>query len=314
MNFLKNWIPYQIKHQDNNWIINWLDLADRDIVEPFFDETISICRSRMLERSKFASQSSTDFLIEAAADTDSVMPTAFIFHVSRCGSTLLSQALTTHYNNIVIAEAPLFDEILRAQEQDSAIGLEEIEQIFKAAVTMMGQQRHRQKKQYYIKFDSWHLHFYTQLRKWFPNTPFYFLSRVPHEVIASHTKRRGIHAIPNYINPRLLRVDPDERHTYDFNFYTSAVLKGFYETMFNIVNKKNPLNRFFDYSWGMNQMVDDFYKTIAVEADLTLTKERLSYHSKFPEQRFSEEKSTISPEDYPDATQAYKKLLSMIQL
>ena len=64
----------------------------------------------------------------------------------------------------------------------------------------------------------------------------------------------------------------------------------------------------------MNQRVDYFNKTIAVEADLTLTKERLSYHSKFPEQRFSEEKSAISPEDYPDATQAYKKLLSMIQL
>lgn len=314
MNFLKNWIPYQIKHQDNNWIINWLDLAEHDIAEPFFDETISICRNRMLERSRFTSQSSLDFLIQAAADSDSIMPTAFIFHVSRCGSTLLSQALATHYENIVVAEAPLFDEILRAQEQDSAMELAEKERIFKAAISMMGQQRHRQKDQYYIKLDSWHLHFYHQLRMWFPKTPFYFLSRAPHEVIASHTKRRGIHAIPGYINPKLLRVDLNERHFQDFNFYTSAVLKEFYQEMFNIATEKNPLNRFFDYSWGMSQMVVDFYKTIPVELDLTLTKERLSYHSKFPEQRFSEQESTINPEDYPEATWEYKKLISLIQL
>lgn len=314
MSFLKNWIPYRLKHQYDIWSIDWLDLARHDIAEPFFDETIRICRNRMLERSRFTTQSSPDFLIQAAADSDSIMPTAFIFHVSRCGSTLLSQALATHCENIVIAEAPLFDEILRAQEQDSAIGLAEKELIFKAAIAMMGQQRHRQKDQYYIKLDSWHLHFYHQLRMWFPKTPFYFLSRAPHEVIASHAKRRGIHAIPNYINPKLLGIDLDGRHFQDFNFYTSVVLKGFYQEMFNIANEKNPLNRFFDYSWGMSQMVVDFYKTIAVELDLTLTKERLGYHSKFPGQRFSEEKSAINPEDYPEATHEYKKLISLIQL
>lgn len=314
MNFLKNWIPYRLKYQCDNWNVDWLDLTAHDIIEPFFDETISVCRNRMQERSGFKSQSSVDFLIEAAADLDSLVPTAFIFHVSRCGSTLLSQALTTHYENIVIAEAPLLDEILRAGEKDKTMSLEENEQIFKAAIAMMGQERHRQKKHYYVKLDSWHLHFYHQLRIWFPDTPFYFLSRAPHEVISSHIKRRGIHAIPNYINPMLLGINLDEHHFQDFNFYTSVVLKGFYEKLLKIARERNSLNSFFDYSWGMSQMVDDFYKTIAIEADLTLTKERLSYHSKHPKQHFSEEESAIKPDDYPDATEAYKDLIKLIHL
>ena len=53
MEKLHNWIPYKLENQNDTWQVRWMDLAERHIAEPFFDETIMICLSRMRERSFF---------------------------------------------------------------------------------------------------------------------------------------------------------------------------------------------------------------------------------------------------------------------
>lgn len=313
MSSLKNWIPYSLKYDSGDWILNWLDLQAHLIKEPFFEETISKCKSRMLEGSLYKSQSTVDFLIETARHTISIEPTAFIFHVSRCGSTLLSQALGIDNENIVIAEAPLLDEILRAKEQDGALEEQDLEIWFKAVLTMMGQERAEPKKNYFIKLDSWHLHFYTQLRAWFPKLPFYFLSREPHAVIYSHSKRRGIHTISSLISPKLLKVDFKDHYFWDFKQYTAEILQRYYEVLTEIKAENNPLNYFYDYGFGVNQMVEDFIKVIGLKTDKQPEMlSRLQQHSKYPDQAFSEEKVQIEVDDYLEAAKAYKTLLTLI--
>lgn len=310
MSTLINWIPYKLTYQNNAWQLLWLDLQERHIEEPFFDETIQLCRMRMRERSVYVPASSLDFLVEAAKQVDSIPPDAFIFHVSRCGSTLLSQALATAETNIVYPEAPLLDEILRMQEQDSAITAEQQELWFKSAIALMGQKRKPGYEQLFIKLDSWHIHFYSLLRKWYPDTPFFFLSREPNAVIASHHKRRGIHAVPGMVHSAILKVNLQEKHNQDFNLFTAEVLANYYKALAEIISGNHPKNTFFDYGWGMDQLLKQFFKALTV-ADAVDEKmlTRLNFHSKSPGEKFNGDHQ-IKLADYPVANIAYDNFLS----
>lgn len=306
MNSLKNWIPYQLTYQENDWQLLWMDLQDRHIEEPFFDETIQLCRIRMRERSGHIPTSSLDFLIEGAKHIDAISPSAFIFHVSRCGSTLLSQALATDQANIVLAEAPLIDEILRMKEQDSEVKEEQQEVWFKSAMKLMGQKRKVQYKQLFVKLDSWHIHFYPTLRKWYPNTPFFFLSREPNAIIASHQQRRGIHSIPGMVNAAILNIAIEEKYYQDFNLFTAEVLANYYKSLQDILLINHLKNTFFDYGWGVDLMLPQFFKALVVESppDEKMVS-RLNYHSKNPgEKYYGDHKLKLA--FYPKANTAYE--------
>lgn len=284
---IANWIPYKMDyHTENGWRTKWLDLGQKRITEPFFDETIQVCRFKQIERSALQSLSSPDFMVEACTGLHFLAPSAFIFHVSRCGSTLLSQAFSQSDKNIVIAEAPLLDEILRAGEKQTEIQLPVQEAWFRAALKLMGQHRNFKETSYIIKLDSWHIHFYETLRQWFPTVPFFFLYRKPEEVIASHDKRRGIHSIPGIISNTLLKTEKPAYYGSNFNRYTADVLQQYYQKLAAIHQLKHPANLFFDYAVGVKEMVSAFSSFTSISADQNLF-ERLNFHSKYAHELFT---------------------------
>lgn len=312
---IANWIPYRLHYSaQGNWLAKWLDLGNQRMVHPFFDETISVCRCRQKERSSLESLSTGDFLPAACNELVSLAPTAFIFHVSRCGSTLLSQAFSAPDENIVIAEAPLLDDILRAEEKDPEISVTTQEAWFRSAVTLMGQQRNFKENSYIIKLDSWHIHFYERLREWFPQTPFFFLYRKPDEVIASHEKKRGIHAVPGMISNTLLKTDGPAHYQGDLNRYTARVLEQYYLAMQHIRLLGHPNNSFYDYADGVREMVETFsaFTNIPVK-DSARVNERLVRHSKSPQELFRPELH-INDERYffADCHSAYEQLRSLL--
>jgi len=289
--FIASWIPYRLCYSaQHGWTVKWLDLGKERMTHPFFDETIQVCRCRQKERSRLESLSSTDFLVWASRSLSCIAPAAFIFHVSRCGSTLLSQAFTAPAENIVVAEAPLLDEILRAGEKQADIHTATRESWFQAAIRLMGQQRNGNETHYIIKLDSWHIHFYECLRAWFPQTPFFFLYRRPDEVIASHDKRRGIQAVPGMISPALLKTEAPARYQGDFNRYTAHVLEQYYLKMQDICRLRYPYNSFFDYTDGVRNMVNAFSSFAGIPVkDAGQVQERLKYHSKAAQEVFKPE-------------------------
>jgi hypothetical protein len=285
---IANWIPYRLLYSiKNGWTAKWLDLGKERMTHPFFDETIQVCRCRQRERSALESLSSAGFLSVASESVHALAPSSFIFHVSRCGSTLLSQAFSDPEENIVIAEAPLLDEILRAAEKDAQISAVTRESWFRSAIKLMGQKRNFRESSYIIKLDSWHVHFYETLREWFPQTPFFFLYRRPDEVIASHEKKRGIHTVPGMVNSTLLRTGEPACYQGDFNRYTARVLQEFYIKMQHIHRLNHRYNYFFDYADGVNMMVDAFSRFANIPMkNSEQVHSRLQYHSKSPKEVF----------------------------
>lgn len=305
---LKNWLPYQLSHEEKDgWKLSWMDLEDISITAPFFDQTISECMVRRKEKYRVTSCSSVDFLTGIAEEIPHLQPSAFIFHVSRCGSTLVTQAFSEEKQNIVISEAPLLDEILRAEEKDPKITLAKKKELFKAAINLMGQFRNAKESAFIIKLDSWHLHFYEQLRTWFPDTPFFFLSRKPDEVLASHKKLPGLHSVPGMINKVLLRIDPSEEYGGDFTRYTADVLQGYYQQMLEIKQQQHPKNTFADYADGVNEMITQFSSSAGIEIrDPEAIKIRLNYHSKAGSEPFRKEPPTNPGDQYEQAIRAYE--------
>lgn len=309
---LKNWVPYQLQYDEfDDWKITWMDLQDKKMAEPFFDETIMKCRIMRRQKTMLQSFSCPDFMKEVSEHIPHLKPNAFIFHVSRCGSTLVTQAFCEMNENIVIAEAPLLDEILRASEKDSNLRTEKKEAWFKAALNLMGQLRKSKETAYVIKLDSWHLHFYELLRSWFPDTPFFFLFRRPDEVIASHEKRRGIHAVPGMVNKDLLKIDPSKDYGGDFNSYTADVLKHFFLQMRHIKRLNHPKNAFADYGDGVFKMLTEF----AAFAEISIPNperiyNRINYHSKAGQEVFKKDKIADARHYYTQCMEAYLQFKS----
>jgi hypothetical protein len=305
---LKNWLPYQLAYEEKDgWKLSWMDLENIRITAPFFEQTISECKIKRKEKYRIASCSSIDFLTDIAKGIAHLKPTAFIFHVSRCGSTLIAQAFSEEEQNIVISEAPLLDEILRAEERDPTITLTQKKQWFEAAITLMGQFRNAKESSFIIKLDSWHLHFYEHLRTWFPDTPFFFLSRKPDEVLASHKRLPGLQSVPGMISKTLLQIDPEEEYGGDFGRYTADVLQQYYQQMLEIRRQQHPKNAFADYADGALEIIENFSSFTGIEIiNQEVVKARLNYHSKAASEPFRKEMPTNSNDQYECCNRAYE--------
>lgn len=307
---LANWIPYRLEHINQDWLVHWLYLGDKRMNDPFFDDTIRYCRAMQKRVSKFGSCSGTALL--KANDIAALKPQAFVFHVSRCGSTLLSQAFAESEACISISEAPLLDEILRSTEHDPGITNAQREEWFKAALSWMGQVRTGGESNYIVKLDSWHIHFYALLREWFPEVPFFFLTRRPGEVLASHAKIRGIHMIPGMVNPLLLKLGELPEFRGDFTTFGAEVLRHYYLELSAIVKLDCKFDRFFDYSQGPREMLESFseFTGIALETKMY---ERLSFHSKSVGLAFEPEPK-VADLSTKACQEAYQKFINLAQL
>jgi hypothetical protein len=278
---LSNWIPYKLSYDEGQPRCEWLYTGDEEFTEPFFDDTISKCR-QLNDRSR-KSISSIDLLPLWSNDIESVPPSAFIFHVSRCGSTLASQLLTLDRTNIVLSEVPFFDALLRSEKNIP-------HQLLKAAIPFYAPVKN-QRKRLFIKTDSWHIFFYKQIRELYPQTPFVLLYRRPDEVVRSQQKQRGMHAIPGLIEPSLLGFDSNEVQHMSLDEYIGNVLGKYFQAFLQIMEEDAlaiPVN----YSEGPIAMVEKIAGISGTSingTEMEKIKNRVMFHAKYPERVFAEE-------------------------
>lgn len=125
---------------------------------------------------------------EVAKRIKSVEPSGFIFHVSHCGSTLLCKMLGAMDDNLALSEPRPLDSLLRyVGNMDSPTS--ESVQLFRDLVKVYGQIRSDNKKQFFIKFNSWDLLYSKLVRKAYPDTPWVCVYRHPSEVLMGRLRR-----------------------------------------------------------------------------------------------------------------------------
>jgi hypothetical protein len=228
-------------------------------------------------------------LPEWAAGLDVVKPTAFIFHLSRCGSTLVSQLLSLHPATIVLPEVPFLDELLRLHLQWPGCDEATADVWLEAAIKFYGQKKSEAEEHLFIKTDCWHVFFYERLRKLYPDVPIVLLYRSPDEVLRSQQKRRGMQAVPGIIEPVIPGIKPEEIIHSDFDHYFSMVMEKILAKFFYILEKdKHTL--LVNYNEGPVSILKKIAAVTALAINNDLLKkmeQRSRYHAKYPEQAFS---------------------------
>ncbi|MEO5645793.1 MAG: sulfotransferase family protein [Bacteroidia bacterium] len=278
-------IPYKLlSNEKGDVFFRWLFIGQKKITEPFFDETISACLS-LPENSEMPC-TTDETLLERAVMADAVSPSAFIFHISRCGSTLLSQLLCIDERFIVLSEVPLLDQVLRlpfSGRKDAAYA----EKLFPAVLSLLGQKRNGNEEYLFVKTDSWHLMFFETIRKLFPAVPALLLYRSPAEVIRSHQKLWGMHAVPGPLEREIFGFGKEVDELFP-DVYLERVLGKYFKKIIDILASDN-YSKAVSFHDGAMEMLHGTLQSCAITLQTDVLDEmekRTTHHSKFPENKF----------------------------
>lgn len=286
---LRGWLPHQLRQGAGALDCRWLYFGNAAFTDPFFEETISRCLS--LPENSFAPPRITrlDELPEIANDLDALEPSAFVFHISRCGSTLVSQLLGLDETCVTLSEVPFFDQLLRARFQPALAGVD-VATLLPAAIRLHAQRRSGAERSLAVKLDSWHAGFHAELRAMYPRTPFILLYRDPVAVVRSHRKQPGMHAVRGVIEDAVFGFTPGECAEVPPRDHLPHVLAFYYET-FLALARTDSRTLLVPYQPDMMPAVESIarFASIGISAGhREKMRARAAFHAKRPGENFSE--------------------------
>jgi hypothetical protein len=190
---------------------DWAWFGTHPLTDPFFEETARRVSSRPFTQ-MFGARTSLDAMIASAADGATLVPAGFIFHMSRCGSTLVSNMLAAVPHHHVLSEAEPVDAVVQWASQSQAPLPDRIAAV-RAIVAAFGRHRLGEARRFFLKLDSWHSLALPVFRAAFPDVPWLFLYREPSEVLVSHKRQPGIHTVYGGLPQSVLGIAGGEHLT-----------------------------------------------------------------------------------------------------
>ena len=169
----------------------WMNMEGVDLAEPFFQQTVDRLRSVHPDRRETFIE--FDTLVQLEKTFENVAPTGFIFHSSRCGSTLLSNACRALNGSIVLSEPPAVDKLIArfitdTDEQGTKAMLYSV--FLRAAMNALAQRRTEHERYLFVKFACCSTSQIERIQRIWPNVPWVFLYRDPVETIVSNMRHR----------------------------------------------------------------------------------------------------------------------------
>ena len=118
---LRGWMPVDAVVVNGRPGLAWIDMSGVRLAEPFFQQTIDRLKARDPNREQLFTE--FDTLVQLEKQFDSVPPSGFIFHSSRCGSTLLANACRALARQVLeIMEIDHVEPAVRGYEADDEVG------------------------------------------------------------------------------------------------------------------------------------------------------------------------------------------------
>ena len=203
------WLPMHLNARAGEPTVDWIHLGGGQLAEPFFEESVQRAISRPFNRLFRIRMPLSQFLAGAEAESPPV-PDGLIFHLSRCGSTLVAQMLAAVPANVVVSEAAPLDAMVQlfggAATDEATAGVRAM-----AGALLRGTGGEAGAR--VLKLDSWHVLALPLFRRAFPETPWVFLYRDPLEVMASQMAQRGLQTVHGAMDPRIFAIEGAETMT-----------------------------------------------------------------------------------------------------
>ena len=191
----RGWLPIEIglDAESRKAVVRWLEFGSAKLAEPFFAQTVE--RLRQASPPAKETRSNLETLLNIGETLSPVTPSGFIFHVSRCGSTLISNALKTSERAVVVSEAPPLAILLHPDScafDSSAESWDETRQaLFRAQIALFAHYRSESAAPLVIKFPSWNILFWSTVRSYWPDVPGIVIIRDPVEVMTGNLSDGG---------------------------------------------------------------------------------------------------------------------------
>lgn len=220
---LAEWTPLRLFSCEGKLLVDWCRLPAEPFADPFFEQTVGRAMGdpgRML----FRRETPLDTLMDFDRERPGLAPSGFIFHLSRCGSTLLAQMLAALPRSLVVSEAPPIDQVLQVAARVPGATRAQRLGWFRGMVNALGQRRRGDETRFFVKLDCWHTLALPFIREAFPEVPWAFLYRDPVEVLVSHRRRCGSQMVPGVLDPRLFGIELEELPALAFEDYGARVL------------------------------------------------------------------------------------------
>jgi hypothetical protein len=217
----RNWLPAALVPAPGQLAIDWVHFGDVPLHDSFFED--SLRRAKRLPINALLKVCTPLDVLGKLPPTDATAaPDALIFHMSRCGSTLVSQMLAAIPGSVVVSEAPPLDTIVQMAHSHPEAPLEHRVALLRGMAAALGRDRFGNRRHYVIKTDSWHSLALPLFRAAFPETPWLFLFRNPTEVMVSQMRIRGSQTVPGIqLDPVFAIPDP---HSLSAEGYIARVL------------------------------------------------------------------------------------------
>ena len=220
---LEGWLPGRIFWNDDDVeasVVEWIWTDEPRFTDAFLDDTFA--RLMRHPANVLLRRRTTLARLEAWADqSPGIPPTGFIFHVSRCGSTLLAHLLGRLDGALVLSEPGPVDSLIRAGRR---LGRDRQLALLRAMVGALGQARAPGQNRLFVKFDAWNTLQHDLIQAAFPDTPRVFLYREPVEVLVSTLRQRGVHTAPGLLPGELFGIEAEP----DPDAYAARVLGAIY--------------------------------------------------------------------------------------
>lgn len=298
---LDGWMPIRLYWQQAQPTVDWCYVGDERFTDPFFDQTIER-RLRHPFNLLFRHQTPVEALIKKQTLHPGLQPDGFIFHMSRCGSTLISQMLAALPENIVISEAGPLDAVLRANFTDATINEERQTALFKAMVSAYGQPRSGE-RHYFIKFDAWHAMYLPLIARAFPSVPRIFVYRNPVEVMVSQLKREVSWMMTGELEPALLGLDKRAAAQMPREEYCARVLAKICRDALESQSRLLLLN-YRQLPEAVCSLLPDYFRVNYTTADLELMRRAAQFDAKSPRLNFADD----APAKHHEATASIRQL------
>jgi hypothetical protein len=171
------WLPAQVVWDGRGPAVDWAYFGQRRLKEPLYEGSLRRALATPFNV-LFRFRTPIGELGRWSRALPGLRPSGLIFHMSRCGSTLVSQMLAASAANIVVAEAAPIDGVVQLGQPG----------LLAEMIGAFGQIRAGETR-YFIKLEAWHALALPLFRQALPATPWLFLYRDPVEVMVSQRRQ-----------------------------------------------------------------------------------------------------------------------------
>lgn len=219
-------LPFPVKlHQlGSQWLIEWFcENEDNPVNREFFKQI----KGNQENHKKIFSVYKEDEVRKSQ-----IQPALFVFHVSRCGSTLAANYLATDEENRVYNEPNVLGKLFSDLNEGSV----DIERDFTKHIDTLRMGALPGQKRLIIKLSSRYLKYTSLFDKFYPEVPKWLIVRNPTEVLASNVIKS-----PEHI---LNQIEGD----YSETKCIALVLKSWADTFKEALDFQKSFNKIVDYT------------------------------------------------------------------